>query len=315
MSLDPAYRYHDDPWGDRARTATRTLEAPWQGDPRVGDPRVPQFPYVGETGRRRNQGSRGILVAAALISALSGAVAGVGGAVATGLVGTKQAEFLGTGRPVEAEAGSDAVTQTGDLRSAAARVQKSVVSINVRGGSGRSTGSGFAIDRQGHILTNAHVVEGGQTFAVMLPDRTNVPARLVGADAANDIAVLSVGTTASPPPLVMGRSSSLRVGDQVLAVGSPLGLAGTVTSGIVSAAQRQVSLGNGRRQAAVQTDASINPGNSGGPLVNTRGQVIGVNTAIATLGQGADGGGSGSIGIGFAIPAERANAIAQRIIQ
>ncbi|KAB2347531.1 S1C family serine protease [Actinomadura rudentiformis] len=310
MSYDPADRYYDDPWGDRARTVTRTLEAPWQGPPQV-----PPFPYEDGTSRRRHAGSRGILVAAALISALSGAVAGVGGAVATGLVGAKQAEFLGAGRPVEADAGADPVAQPGDLRSAAARVQRSVVSIDVRGASGRSTGSGFTIDRQGHILTNAHVVEGGQTFVVMLPDRTNVRARLVGADAANDVAVLSVGTAASPPPLVMGRSSSLRVGDQVLAVGSPLGLAGTVTSGIVSAAQRQVSLGNGRRQTAVQTDASINPGNSGGPLVNTRGQVIGVNTAIATLGQGADGGGSGSIGIGFAIPAERADAIARRIIQ
>ncbi|MEU5881457.1 trypsin-like peptidase domain-containing protein [Spirillospora sp. NPDC047279] len=270
---------------------------------------------VGDSGRHRNRGSRGVLVTAALISALSGAVAGAAGAVATGLVGTKQAEAPGTGRPVEADAGSTAVTQPGDLRSAAARVQQSVVSINVRGGSGRSTGSGFAIDDQGHILTNAHVVDGGRTFVVMLPDRTNVRASLVGADAANDIAVLSIGAASRLPPLAMGRSSSLRVGDQVLAVGSPLGLAGTVTSGIVSAAQRRVSLGNGRRQSAVQTDASINPGNSGGPLVNTRGQVIGVNTAIATLGQGADGGGSGSIGIGFAIPSERADAVARRLIQ
>ncbi|MFG2004635.1 S1C family serine protease [Spirillospora sp. NPDC048911] len=305
MSIDPAYRYYDDPWGDRARTATRTFEAPWEGAPQV-----PPFAYTDETGRRRDRGSRGILVAAALISALSGAVAGAGGAIATGLVGAGQ-----PGAGLQTEAAADTATRPGDLRSAAARVQRSVVSIDVRGAAGRSTGSGFAIDGQGNILTNAHVVEGGRTFVVMLPDRRNVSARLVGADAANDIAVLSVGASTSPPPLVMGRSSSLRVGDQVLAVGSPLGLAGTVTSGIVSAAQRQVSLGNGNRQAAVQTDASINPGNSGGPLVDTRGRVIGVNTAIATLGQGADGGGSGSIGIGFAIPAERADAIARRLIR
>jgi putative serine protease PepD len=107
----------------------------------------------------------------------------------------------------------------------------------------------------------------------------------------------------------------VRVGDPVMALGSPLGLAGTVTGGIVSALNREVRLGEGDRRTALQTDASINPGNSGGPLVNARGEVIGVNTAIATLSQGGGGNGGGSIGIGFAIPVDRAVDGARRIIR
>ncbi|HEX2317253.1 MAG TPA: trypsin-like peptidase domain-containing protein, partial [Thermomonospora sp.] len=201
------------------------------------------------------------------------------------------------------------VNGAGDLSDMAARVQVSVVSVEVRTGTSRGTGSGFVLDRSGHVLTNAHVVDGGGEVTVVLPDRRRLAARVVGADGRQDIAVLAIDPSDSPPPLVMGRSADVRVGDPVLAIGSPLGLAGTVTGGIVSALDREVRLGNAASSLVLQTDASINPGNSGGPLVNARGEVVGVNTAMLSRG------GSGSIGIGFAIPADRAVDTAQRLIR
>ena len=168
---------------------------------------------------------------------------------------------------------------------------------------GRATGSGFAIDQQGHVVTNAHVVEGASDVSLVLSNGRTVDARVVGADEDNDLAVLQVSTSdaAGLRALTLGRSAQLQVGDPVLAVGSPLGLEGTVTAGIVSAVNRQARFGDdGTRQSAIQTDAAINPGNSGGPLVNAAGQVVGVNTAIATLGTSR----SGNIGIGFAIPVD-----------
>ncbi|GAA2091422.1 hypothetical protein GCM10009780_35350 [Actinomadura alba] len=239
---------------------------------------------------------------AILAAALTGGAAGIAGATLT--------SDRGLAPPAQSTAGP--VNGGGDLSDIAARVQPSVVSIEIRGTSSRGTGSGFVIDRGGHVLTNAHVVDGGGEVTVVLPDRRRLPAQVVGTDSAHDIAVLSIAAADSPPPLVFGRSADVRVGDPVLAIGSPLGLAGTVTGGIVSAMNREVRLGGGERQTALQTDASINPGNSGGPLVNARGEVVGVNTAIATLSRG---GGSGSIGIGFAIPVDRAVDRAQQLIR
>ncbi|WP_067819334.1 S1C family serine protease, partial [Actinomadura kijaniata] len=204
------------------------------------------------------------------------------------------------------------VNGPGDLSDMAARVQVSVVSVEVASGRARASGSGFVVDRGGHIVTNAHVVDGvagqGGEVAVVLSDRRRLAARVVGADEAQDIAVLAVEPRDSPPPLVMGRSADVRVGDPVLAIGSPLGLAGTVTGGIVSALDRELPGGGSLNGPVLQTDASINPGNSGGPLVNARGEVVGVNTAMLSRG------GSGSIGIGFAIPADRAVDTARRLI-
>jgi putative serine protease PepD len=134
-------------------------------------------------------------------------------------------------------------------------------------------------------------------------------ARVVGTDQDDDLAVLQVADPQGLAPAQLGTSSGLRVGDQVLAIGSPLGLAGTVTAGIISATDRQARIGDGRTRPMIQTDASINPGNSGGPLVNDAGQVVGVNTEIATLVRG-----GGSIGIGFAIPIDRAAQIAGQIV-
>ncbi|GAA0939227.1 hypothetical protein GCM10009554_28800 [Kribbella koreensis] len=183
--------------------------------------------------------------------------------------------------------------------------------VSVR--AGRATGSGFAIDQQGHVVTNAHVVEGASDVSLVLSTGRSVDASIIGVDADNDLAVLQVsGNVEGLRSLTLGRSSQLQVGDPVLAVGSPLGLEGTVTAGIVSAVNRQARFGdNGNRQSAIQTDAAINPGNSGGPLVNSAGQVVGVNTAIATLGTSSR---SGNIGIGFAIPVDRMTTIVKGLI-
>ncbi|GAB3838610.1 hypothetical protein GCM10029963_04900 [Micromonospora andamanensis] len=183
-----------------------------------------------------------------------------------------------------------------------------MVSVRVSTGGRGASGSGFLIDDRGHVVTNNHVVAGGGTIQVVGRDGRRLTARLVGRDPGTDIAVLRVDPGNGLRPLPLASAGRTRVGEPVLAVGSPLGLSGTVTAGIVSALDRPVRLGGGARQPAVQTDASINPGNSGGPLVNGRGEVVGVNTAIATLE------GSGNIGIGFAIPVERAAQVAQGLI-
>jgi putative serine protease PepD len=197
-----------------------------------------------------------------------------------------------------------------DLVAAAARALPGVVSVQVRTGSGGASGSGFVFDDQGHIVTNNHVVAAGRggTVSVVGADGRRLTAEIVGTDPSNDIAVLRVEATSALRRLELADPRTTRVGQPVLAVGSPLGLSGTVTAGIVSAVDRPVRLGGSSRQTAVQTDASINPGNSGGPLVNARGEVVGVNTAIATL----EGG--GNIGIGFAVPIERVRQVAATLI-
>jgi putative serine protease PepD len=194
------------------------------------------------------------------------------------------------------------------IADAAAGVLPGVVSVRA----GRGSGSGFAIDQRGHVVTNAHVVSGTSSgIRLVLATGRSVDAEIVGVDLDNDLAVLRAADASGLRPLTLGRSSALRVGDPVLAIGSPLGLEGTVTAGIVSAVNRQARFGdNGNRQTAIQTDAAINPGNSGGPLVNAAGQVVGVNTAIATLGTSR----SGNIGIGFAIPVDRMTTIVERLI-
>ncbi|MFF5076446.1 S1C family serine protease [Actinoplanes sp. NPDC000266] len=190
-----------------------------------------------------------------------------------------------------------------DLVAAAARALPGVVSVQV----GNGSGSGFAFDDQGHIVTNNHVVAAGGPVSVVNAAGRRLSATVIGTDPGNDIAVLQVDPSADLPPLSLAAPAP-RVGEPVLAVGSPLGLSGTVTAGIVSAVNRPVRLGGETGRTAIQTDASINPGNSGGPLINARGEVIGVNTAIATL----EGG--GNIGIGFAVPIDRARQVATDLI-
>jgi S1-C subfamily serine protease len=173
-------------------------------------------------------------------------------------------------------------------------------------GGGVATGSGFVIDGDGHILTNNHVVEGADKVTVKLgASEKTYAAEVVGADPGTDVALLKVEAPAKElHPLTLGRSSQLEVGDPVVAIGNPFGLDRTVTSGIVSALQRQIQAPNGFSIShVIQTDAAINPGNSGGPLINAEGEVIGINSQIQTGGSG-----NGNVGIGFAIPIDTVRA-------
>jgi S1-C subfamily serine protease len=174
---------------------------------------------------------------------------------------------------------------------------------------GEATGSGFVIDEDGHILTNAHVVQGASKIEVGFSNDKTAEAKLVGQDASNDIALLDVDVAKKDlQPLELGDSSKIEVGDAVVAIGNPFGLDRTVTTGIVSALQRELEAPNGFQiDNVIQTDAAINPGNSGGPLLDSRGKVIGVNSQIATAG------GSGSIGIGFAVPVNTVKRISSEL--
>lgn len=185
-----------------------------------------------------------------------------------------------------------------------------------------ATGSGFVLDSSGHIITNNHVVASaaGDNGPIWVIDHGGQRHRayVIGRSAVYDIAVLTAPGTENLKPASLGSSAALRVGEQVVAIGSPLGLAQTVTAGIVSALHRPVTTGDKDTESyinAVQTDAAINPGNSGGPLVNLLGQVVGVNSAIATTGGSSGSGGeSGSIGVGFAIPIEQVEVTARQIL-
>jgi S1-C subfamily serine protease len=172
---------------------------------------------------------------------------------------------------------------------------------------GTATGSGIVIDGEGHVLTNNHVIEGANKIEVKLgASNTQYTAEVVGTDPASDLALLKVEAPSSElHPLTLGDSSKAEVGDPVVAIGNPFGLDRTVTSGIVSALQRQIQAPNGFSISnVIQTDAAINPGNSGGPLINAEGEVIGINSQIETGGSGSEG----NVGIGFAIPINTARA-------
>ncbi|BCB91470.1 hypothetical protein Psuf_087830 [Phytohabitans suffuscus] len=210
--------------------------------------------------RSRRRGPGRLLVAGVLIAAFSALSGGAAGWYASLWADVERTPRLAAGAGVPQA-----------LVGAAEEALAGVVSIEVVGGDAASSGSGFVIDDQGHIVTNNHVVESGGRITVVGQDGEERTARLVGRVARTDIAVLRVGAGgAAFRPLTLGRSADLKVGEPVLAVGSPLGLSGSVTAGIVSAVDRQVRMGEAGRQSAVQTDASINPGNSGGPLVNAR---------------------------------------------
>jgi len=210
-------------------------------------------------------------------------------------------------------------------------VSPSVVAISVTSSQASGQGSGVIFDTQGHILTNNHVVTGagaGSQLSVTLADQRTYDATVVGTDPSTDLAVIKLTNAPSDlKPIALGDANTIKVGDQVMAVGNPLGLAGTVTTGIISALNRPVTTTdqstdpNAQQSAdpvvtnAIQTSAAINPGNSGGALVNASGQLIGINSAIASLGS-SDGSStqSGNIGIGFAIPVNEARSIAEQLI-
>ena len=187
-------------------------------------------------------------------------------------------------------------------------------SIDPFGGPSAALGSGFVIDKTGHIVTNYHVVRDAGQVTVSFSNRDTVKAEVVGVDPSTDLAVLRVETSASAlTPLPLGNSDTLRVGDPVVAIGNPFGLDRTVTAGIVSALQRLITAPNQFAiDHVIQTDAPINPGNSGGPLLDARGQVIGVNTQIET---GTGTSASGNVGIGFAVPSNTVKDVVAQILR
>jgi putative serine protease PepD len=263
-----------------------------------------------------------------VVCTLALAVGVLGGAI--GGVAYERLSDPGTGTVSSGLNGVDTVSQpplsqhNGSVAAVAQQLLPSTVQISAEydGQKGGATGSGFVLDRQGHVITNNHVVAEAAAddgpIEIVDQDGNRFEATLVGRSPVYDLAVLYAPEARSLKPAPLGASQALRVGEGVVAFGSPLGLSSTVTAGIVSALHRPVTTGDTANDSsyinAVQTDAAINPGNSGGPLVNLRGQVVGVNSAIATTG-GSMGGESGNIGVGFAIPIEQVKITADQILR
>jgi putative serine protease PepD len=182
-------------------------------------------------------------------------------------------------------------------------------------GSGQATGSGFVASAGGDVITNAHVVENASSVKVKIGDGPTLKARIVGRDVSSDIAVLKVDPGEQTlRPLPLGDSSAVKVGDPTYAIGNPYGLSRTLTTGVVSALQRQINAPNGFSiDDVIQTDAALNPGNSGGPLFDATGHVIGVNSQIETSSNGVSGQASGNVGIGFAVPSNTVRRVFEQI--
>jgi putative serine protease PepD len=248
-----------------------------------------------------------LIVCSGLAGALIGAlIQGTGSGGASGLAPTP----------------SNATSGSCDTRRIAREVLPAVVTISAKAGAEGGTGSGEIIAADGVVVTNDHVISvaaDGGTIEVILSDGVTKPAELVGRDPRTDLAVLRVSTRSDLPTVEFGDSASLSVGEPVVALGAPLGLSGTVTSGIVSALGRDIPVptGDGGQTVlagTIQTDASINPGNSGGALVDCTGGLVGVNTAILTVPNEAGHGGGGNVGIGFAVPAETVQSVTSQLL-
>ena len=275
--------------------------------------------------RKRRLSTVGALAAVSLVSG------GLGAVIANSFDHTSNTSggaFLSAAAPVSNTGDSP----TEQLAKVAAAVQPSVVSIKVVSQTISDEGTGVVLKSDGTILTNNHVIaaaaDGAGTITVKFSDGRSASAKLLGRDASVDLAVIKATGISDARPATLGSSTALHVGDTVLAIGSPLGLEGSVSAGIVSALHRTVQLQSDTQQNplnnffgqqqqtptqtasvgdAIQTDAAINPGNSGGPLVDNQGRVIGINTAIASVGTSA--GQSGNIGVGFAIPIDEAKSV------
>jgi putative serine protease PepD len=264
----------------------------------------------------------GFIVGAAALALFSGAVGAVG-VVELRPVAPTVSGPTGSTSPTQPPTSQPAAT----IEQAAAKAIPSVVKLETAIGTQTVEGSGVVLSTDGFILTNNHVVSApglGQagpavTTTATFADGRTAPFTIVGADAATDIAVVRVQGIAGLSPITMGSSTGLHVGQNVVSIGSPLGLDSTVTTGVISALHRPVSgiIGPGSSNAvldAIQTDATMSPGSSGGALVNTAGALIGLNSAIATLGAGYPGGPVGWIGVGFAIPVDQAGRVADQLI-
>ncbi|MFJ5996406.1 trypsin-like peptidase domain-containing protein [Streptomyces sp. NPDC092370] len=271
------------------------------------------------TDQRRKRGRKSLALAAVLIALVSG---GVGGAV-----GTYLERNGGVGSVELPQAGKEASARDADsVAGIAGRALPSVVTLHVSGAGEQGTGTGFVLDTRGHILTNNHVVQpagSGGEITVTFDGGETAQAEVVGRDSGYDLAVVRVKGVSGLTPLPLGNSDNVQVGDPVVAIGAPFDLAGTVTSGIISAKQRPITAGGEKGDGsdvsyvdALQTDAPINPGNSGGPLLDARARVIGINSAIRSAESGStqDSGRSGSIGLGFAIPINQGKRVAEELI-
>lgn len=316
-----AQHYQQPGYGQQAPYGTYQQDAsgPAGAYPAAGTTATGQF---GTTTATKPKKGRTALVAGAVALALVSG--GIGGAV-----GAWSADGGSSGTVTNAlNAPRTNATQTanapaGTVQAVAQKVLPSVVQIQVTGARAEGEGSGIVLSSDGLILTNNHVATGAGAdgkITVAFSDGSTASATLVGADPMSDIAVIKVEGRTDLTPIELGNSDDVQVGQSVVAIGSPLGLAGTVTSGIVSALNRPVSTSGetGNQNSvidAIQTDAAINPGNSGGALVNMDGQLVGINTAIATLGGDAAGQQGGSIGLGFAIPVDQARRVADELVQ
>jgi putative serine protease PepD len=306
-----------DPW---------RAQDPWRApDPHGLPPGAPPPPPEQAAESPRPRRWVALLSAVALAAGLVGGGAGAAltGALDNGPTTTPAStgtSLQGTGSP----ASTGTTAPNGSVEAVAAAVLPSVVSIEVTTAQGGGEGTGIVLSSDGLILTNNHVVadaaSGAGSIMVTLNDGSTAPATIIGRDPVTDLAVIKAKGVSGLTKATLGSSANLAPGEQVVAIGSPLGLQGTVTSGIISALNRPVRTGSasGTETAstvidAIQTDAAINPGNSGGPLVNLNGEVVGINSAIASLGASA-GGQSGSIGLGFSIPIDQARSIATQLI-
>lgn len=231
-----------------------------------------------------------------------------GGGTAGGFVAEHYADRA-TAAASATSATAIAVTEGGSLAPVAAKLSPSIVTVLIDGANESALGSGVVLSADGLILTNNHVISSGGTVSVRLADGRTVPASVVAADSGHDLALVRATGVSGLAPVTFGSDASVAVGDPVLAFGAPLGLAGTVTSGIVSALNREVGTGTEQLSGLLQTDAPINEGNSGGALVDTSGNVIGINVAIATAGDES----TGNVGVGFAIPAGTVTTVVRRL--
>ena len=313
------------PYGQQPTSSYPTQPQPGYGyQAPYGAPQPPHQPQhssaVSTTSRFPGWAWPVVAVVALVVGLLGGVIGGVAVSSSMSSDGVANVPVIGTDNG--ASAPLDA--RNGSVAAVANKLLPSTVQIQANGGAdgsaqGGATGSGFVLDDKDHVITNNHVVAdatGDGELKVVDQNGKKHDAKIVGRSPVYDIAVLEVTDATSFEPASIGSSRSMRVGDTVVAIGSPLGLSSTVTSGIISATDRPVTTGEQDQSSfinAVQTDAAINPGNSGGPLVNLRGQVVGVNSAIATTG-GSVGGESGNIGVGFAIPMEQVRVTASQIL-
>ena len=302
------------------QTNPQAPHTPWQNyDPWAAAPLQQNGAAVESTTGRRRRTRRGLVLGAALLALVSGGVGGAVGAYLERNGGIEDVELP--------QAGTEAKGRAADsVAGIAASALPSVVTLHVSGSESQGTGTGFVLDQRGHILTNNHVVEpadGSGEITVTFSGGQTAKAKVVGHDSGYDLAVVKVSGVSGLKPLALGNSDNVQVGDPVVAIGAPFDLENTVTAGIISAKERPITAGGEEGDGsdisyvdALQTDAPINPGNSGGPLVDSKARVIGINSAIRSADSGSDleGGQSGSIGLGFAIPINQGKRVAEELI-